>query len=45
MWQGTSRATGQTYAIRHVLVVRVAEQQFTELWLIRSGPTLVSEPQ
>jgi ketosteroid isomerase-like protein len=44
-WQGTSRLTGRTYAARHVLVARIADDQFVEVWLIRDGPTLFAEPQ
>lgn len=36
-WRGTSRATGRSYTSHHVLVVRVAERQVTELWLIREA--------
>lgn len=34
-WQGTSRVTGRAYVIHHVLVVRVAGRQFTEVWVIQ----------
>jgi len=44
-WQGTSRLTGRTYAARHVLVARIADDQFSEVWLIRDGPALFAEPQ
>lgn len=43
-WQGTSRATGQTYAVRHVLVVRVTGHQITDLWLIRDAPIADTAP-